>query len=727
MFQHVVRLTVLVLTAAPALGQSVRVIVVDTSGSMAMDNRLETAKKEILDLAQSMPPGKDNPIILVSFSDSAHAVTLTDLPSLKAHVATLRPGGGTNIASGLLSGLDKLSGYDRFKQCLFLLYSDGEDTTGNPAGVAAAEDKLDALFAARSKKGLPSLLFVKRWENAQGDLLAKIAKSGHAQVIDAKDLKIVPVTLTPSVKIRTATWSKSAPLTLEIEGEATLGLTGVAFDPSFPTAELRCSNSGVTLTPLVLRAGDPKPSAFRFRLALSRDTAKSGKATLQFKMGSVSAFPPKNGIILPQLSAPDVTVSVDLPPMDIRCVFSAALAGTEPATWADPLTAKPQQRLTLTCSIKADPDYPWPAPITIRFRPETGRILGKDTLEFNASGSLTVQATVEADPVMATASEFAVTLTAHADAPPGITVDPPKVKLTSAAPVPAKVETRISTKVQRIADAQWTDLIQGIAAFDADVVFDVQGPMPADAKVVLVCPAAVRKIEIAPAVLHTGSQTIRLAIQAQLPASPATVRLDFQIQPPPPSGAVRFSAPAPLQLLVSGPAALQLVLVNPDGASPSVIVRDRSTPILLTGVPVVAGLGDHRLAGGVSVRLRTGALFGLHDPGPVPVNEPLSLPLSLPADVSFFFDTVLEEEIEVQPGIPSPALVGSRQRCTVTLEAPFKKVCLYVVGALSVIAVLVILVRVLRPSAGGPPDDTGVTKGAACALVASAGGGDPEA
>src|SRR5205807_1176398 len=130
---------------------------------------------------------------------------------------------------------------------------------------------------------------------------------------------------------------------------------------------------------------------------------------------------------------------------------------------------------------------------------------------------------------------------------------------------------------------------------------------------------------------------------------------------------------------------------------------DRAVPVTLTGVPVLLHPDNAHLGKGLSARIRGTTLFGPQVHGPLPLNTPVALPLTLGgAEASFFFDSVLEEDIEVFPGQPSPAMLGTRQHCAVTLEAPFKRFCFYGASVFSALLLLVLLVRVfVRPVADG--------------------------
>lgn len=676
-------------TTTSAAASFVRIVVLDTSGSMA-GARFSSAIAEIRTLVKQLPPSPDKPVILIPFHGAPHNVaTFTDLPSLQSHVNKLQVGGSTNIAAALNAGVEKLKPYAKASQLCLLLYTDGEDTDSGPAALAAAENALDALLATRSQQGLSNLLVCKRWENAQARLLATLSKKGHSEIIDAKDLKIVPATVEPAVRVLRSAWVKDKPLVLEVEGEARLELKGLPFDPSLPTASLTCTTSGSDLKPVTLRPGDSKPMRFTMRIPLSPAIAASGKMTLDFALGALGQFPLKSEIILPLVPTDRITVPVALPPLSIRCSLTATLSPSRPAAWSDALTGKVVQEFTLTCSIRSDFSYPWTAPVTIHLDPEGCRLLaGAHELQFHGPDSQSVLIRLEGRPINSGSSHLSLTLVVRPSPPAGITVDPPHFRLTSAVPLPKPVETKITARVQSTTEPQWTDLVHGIASFEADVSMQVNGPVPADTKLVLVCPAAIKSIQINPALIRTGAQTVRLSMTAEFSASATLTDFTIQAQAPPAVGAVQFLPPPPLALQLKSPAAMQLAMLSPQGASPTVTVRDAGAPVLLTGIPVLLGHNE-KTNTGVTAFIEGGVMLGSDKIGPVPLNVPMALSLSLPPmERSFFFDTTVEFDIDTLPSQPSSALIGSRQRCTVILEAPFKRV--FWIGAIvfSVIAVM---------------------------------------
>ncbi len=118
------------------------VVVVDHSGSMASDGRLDKVKIGLHTLVDNLQP--EDRLSLISFDDSvtqeATFTTNLDRASLHAAVNRLQPRGGTNLYAGLEAGFKQLGEYpknERQNRIVFL--SDGLATVGNTSRPAIME------------------------------------------------------------------------------------------------------------------------------------------------------------------------------------------------------------------------------------------------------------------------------------------------------------------------------------------------------------------------------------------------------------------------------------------------------------------------------------------------------------------------------------------------------------------------------------------------------------
>ncbi|MEU8194594.1 VWA domain-containing protein [Microbispora amethystogenes] len=121
-------------------------VVLDRSGSMS-GSPLEGAQRALLGLVDRLDPA-DN-FGLVSFDDTARveipAGPLTDKAAARRAIAALRPGGSTDLSSGLLRGVQEARRVVGESGATLLLISDGHANLGIVDHVALAGIASDAL------------------------------------------------------------------------------------------------------------------------------------------------------------------------------------------------------------------------------------------------------------------------------------------------------------------------------------------------------------------------------------------------------------------------------------------------------------------------------------------------------------------------------------------------------------------------------------------------------
>ncbi|PSK99906.1 ADP-ribosylglycohydrolase [Murinocardiopsis flavida] len=169
-------------------------VVLDRSGSMG-GARLEGAVRALLSLVDRLAPG-DN-FGLVSFDNSARvevpAGPLTDKDAVRARIAALRPGGSTDLSSGLMRGIQEARRVAGQQGATLLLISDGHANQGitdhdslnryargayghgvttTTLGYGLGYD--EALLGAVADGGAGSALFAEDPDTA-GDLIAREA------------------------------------------------------------------------------------------------------------------------------------------------------------------------------------------------------------------------------------------------------------------------------------------------------------------------------------------------------------------------------------------------------------------------------------------------------------------------------------------------------------------------------------------------------------------------
>ena len=109
------------------------VVVVDTSGSMSVDDRIDYARDGLHLLVDTLQ--EDDRLALVTYNSTVDVrtdlATALDRPALHEMIAALEAGGSTNIYDGLQAGLElAFSSRDPERQSRVVLLSDGNATVG---------------------------------------------------------------------------------------------------------------------------------------------------------------------------------------------------------------------------------------------------------------------------------------------------------------------------------------------------------------------------------------------------------------------------------------------------------------------------------------------------------------------------------------------------------------------------------------------------------------------
>ena len=148
-------------------------VVLDRSGSMAGDP-LESAKAALIDLVGRLEP--TDHFGLVVFDDEVHVAVpagpLTDKDSVRGLIASIPPGGTTNLSGGYLRGLQEARRVAGKRGATLLLISDGHANVG-----ILDSDKLGSVAAdARSHRVTTSTIGLGLGYDET--LLAALARGG---------------------------------------------------------------------------------------------------------------------------------------------------------------------------------------------------------------------------------------------------------------------------------------------------------------------------------------------------------------------------------------------------------------------------------------------------------------------------------------------------------------------------------------------------------------------
>ena len=156
-------------------------IVLDTSGSMGDENRLEDAKAAAYSLLDRLGP--DDELALITYSTAADTVlplayaTEDTRAAARRAIATMTATGGTNISGGLGLGADALTGAHTALRRIVLI-SDGEPTEGLGSGITVDPRPLIAFAGRRADQGA-SITTVGVGLTFREDIMAGIASAGR--------------------------------------------------------------------------------------------------------------------------------------------------------------------------------------------------------------------------------------------------------------------------------------------------------------------------------------------------------------------------------------------------------------------------------------------------------------------------------------------------------------------------------------------------------------------
>lgn len=190
------------------------VVVVDHSGSMAQDDRLEKVKVGLHTLVDNLKP--EDRIALVQFDDSAQILQsftpTLDRASLHTRINGLAPAGGTNIYDGLDTGFDLLGEFpvnERQNRLIFL--SDGQATVG-----ITSQTEIMSMARSRIARGV-GLTTVGVGTSFDVELMRGLAENGAGNYYFLEDATAASEVFTEELDYF------MSPLALDVKIKATAG------------------------------------------------------------------------------------------------------------------------------------------------------------------------------------------------------------------------------------------------------------------------------------------------------------------------------------------------------------------------------------------------------------------------------------------------------------------------------------------------------------------------
>lgn len=702
-----INVMVMVISFAPDLHAAdaprfLRVAVIDDSGSMKGD-RIATVRDELLRLAKQLPPSPKHPIALITFGSTASAPrTFTDRPTFEAELTKLvGDSGGTNIAGALEATADALGKSLKTQDVWILFYSDGEDS--NTEGILHAEQRLDSLFSDRGQQGMTQTVFCKRWGNANAQLLNEIRKHGHAKVIDAGDLQVRPLTLTPHVKILSAEWNQDDPGQLNIEWAIDVKLQGKTDDLLPPPLQVTCSRkdaSGDRVVEVV--PGSPAEQRTLF-VKVSPEERQARELRLPFAFRQTQDLVKGDTHVLQQLSESLIETIVRLPPakhvFQVHCELKP-----ETAIWADPLAKKIRLPVQIVARVTNADSAAIPMG-TLRLTPgkATKIIQGVDSVAVSSQGELTADIEIEVAlqdesvPPDQWLFRAEIQVQAVSTALEGF-FEPSTSLLTAEIAAPSAAVTPIQARVLRVSPPEWTNLAQSEGKFDVEVEFDVQGPIAPQTVLTLSTVGPLTSVKLNPSVLKTGKQTIVISMRATLPAAPKRQAFESQIIPPAPDQVIAYQINDVIQFDVAGPSAPSLGVATYGRVTKELrsFIVDNESRATFRFQPIVVGLSKQNTAGDLEVRLAP-LIAGTPTPDQRRYrtyrNAVWQLPITKSVNSSFFRDTVITTAVEMTPDLPTAPIKAITVPVAVVIAAPLKRLLWQLAISLSALTTIVVLLR----------------------------------
>jgi hypothetical protein len=696
------------LSANPPPPAFVRVAIVDDSASMAGD-RIRTVRNELHEVLRQLPPSSDHPLVLIVFGHAVAAPQLlTNAKQAEDAIDRLHGlSGGTRIAPALLQGVQELHRFSQSRAVIVMLYTDGEDS--DREAILRAEEKLDTLFADRSQQGLSQTVFLKRWGGANLELVERIRRRGHAEVLDAGELKIEPVTIEPTVRLVAAHRDPNNRRQLIIDYEPTLRVRSQNTKQQ-TAAMVRCLNAQAAgETDVRLTSGEASKRC-RLTLPIPDAAEKALRLDLQFQFKSLSDAKDKRTFVLPLVATPLITIPIPLPPLQLINHWNARLDKVTVQGWADPLTSTIRVHGTLVVTSKpADSDsLPGDRAMMLQLHlPKYAHLhQGSDRIAIPQPGVLEIPLTfdvpLQAPPKAPRRSqpfdlEIAVASTAK-----HLACEPARQRVHQGPlDAPPRTLTTITPNVKSLGTPVWVDLVEPLLEIRGELMVDVQGAIPHLGTLTLVAPSAVHQHLLLPSTtLKSGRNVLPITIVTQ--AAPGKKqRLEFGLVPPASTAAVEFHVPRGFTVAFTAPPAAQIAHSEHGRPLPTVSasIADNQARVDLRLTPTVVGTQRERLRELPPVKIvRSGNRPNAAAAVPAALFQPVhvQLPLATAKESSFFLDVHESVDLQLQPAKPAPALAAGKVRVQVVRQAPFKRLLTYLAWATFPIGALFVLFRMVR-------------------------------
>ena len=690
------------LVVVPPAGQAdetlqlIRVVVVDNSGSMSGE-RSATVRQELQELSRQAPPSPSLPIVLVRFgTQAAPALALTDPTALAGEIAKLDgSGGGTSIASGLTEATRYLKQANAQCDLLLMLYTDGQDA--DVRAISRAEQRLSEMLTARGQQGLRGSVVRKRWGSADAKLTQKLQAHPHVDVIDGADLRLLPVTLDPQLRLVEVRRGDD-PAQIEVSIAPEIAVRGASQDAPLPKLALHCTTPGVGGDTTQTLDARQLPDRIHLTVPLDPEQIDDAEVRLDFNLTPI-AEPrlPDSALVLPQLLASNVQVAVPLPKLEIRNHVKATIDFHKPPRWSDPLGLRAVYPLKITFEVTAAENaqnVDRSASLAIEPQGSTTIVAGQQRFTLPGVGRYDIELELEVSPadsaVAAADMRFEVDFIIRPiQLPPNLRFEPPELHiLRDDLPAPDHVSTEVRAQVESLAPARWLQL-PNLAVVDGTLRVDVIGPVPPGSQLRLSPPDEVKRIDIADHSLTSGAQRVPVRFYLNLASAPHSTRFASVLSPSTqPHPAIELSPGAPLLLTVLGPPPMQVVNTDRGRVADRIhrSLSDTATQVEVDVCPQLAGPATGKVATGIKVDIRNHNTV-VQAQVPIGQQHRCRFEVEPPAQRSFYRDHQQAILIHLTPSPEADMVRPGQMEVVITHLAPLKRLLFYIGIVLSVVII----------------------------------------
>ena len=685
-----------------------RVVVLDVSGSMDSKDtkpltRLGTARKEIKESLTQLPVSGKSPVILVPFCHKIREDFERIYFSTKAMADALdqiKPDGRTNIAAGLGRAIERINQLGLARNLVIYLYSDGEHNWGSKKLLEEQEDNLDRLFGFRASKGLSQTVVVKRWGGVISKLVARLKKNPHVTVVDAGQLELRTITLVPSVKLRSVKWHDAASGLAKVQFDVTVTNRSELTLPGKTIIKVGCLLPGFRWLNESTMVVAGRTHTQTFTLLVELDPKKFNLTkdyTLPLQFHWPSQITTGKSLLLPVVTP--IRIYCVLPAGQLRpnVTISAKLSGQGKPRWEDMDECIVVWPMRLRLETKTAPSFTWSEQVKLNINGLNGVKVAHNgpiilqgqpkEVDISLTKKIPLEQVIQGKPV-----ELQIELRVL-NKPKTLALSSVRIVSTIQIELPPIQLTRIDQRISFVGKSQWADLTKGLVSVPVKLDIRSHGIVAPGTVLTLEPCGDVVKVDGTPVTIYSGQHTVDIILTGTVDCANSLVKWPLQLKPPLSSYGIRYLEPQPVTISFTAPKPVQAVLSNNAGILASCAYRG-SKPrqaVLGTGCVKLAGAFAQYAVSNLHIKgLLRGHLRGKgFSRAEFDDWVSWSMQPTNPAVSSRVWrDVTLTGDLVVLPENAAPgAMVGSVIDVTVTYEALYKKVTLYL--AVGVVVVLV--------------------------------------